>query len=937
MAVEQLSPDNACERCGGCAHFSYPPQSLSSKSPRVLIVTEEPIVQNDINVRYLLNLLHINGVHQDDVGLASAVRCTGLGENEKEKTAKAHSQYCCALLRADIERLKPECVVTLGTLALKAVQPNAGFKKFLQRITKCSTRGNTIGHEYWHVHSPKLEDVEREPEKKILDQDRQFAKIAQVLAGQYPKHPARGRHYHAARSWEQVQYWMARYNDSEIMAFDIETGGTDSEYNLAVGHMPWHRESYIIGCSIAAFNDEAVFIRFAELTQEQIQTLIAWIKTKKLVMHNGTFDCKFIWVKYGVNLFPALFFDTMLADHLVRSFDKRHSLKFVTGLYFPDFEGYDDPLDDWFSKFNIAKDKRDYALLPEEMLNLYAAMDADVTLKLHFVQDEGLKNLGKHDLLHKHVMPMQDAYGEMEYFGWGFDTEANETLRLEAITERDEVIRRLGDTEVLHRWSMITEASLRASGKMFFDERTQQVFTDRQCLELVGDNKYQRKNGARVKKWTYTLEDLVPDPTKDNIKRQIFFDTNFFGLTPSRLTKKTKVPKVDKKTLLEIKTAAESNRYQDSPIVLATTVALAELEVVVKRISTYLNPAFPHVSKQNKQQLGWLSHDGLIHPDYMLAGREGGGQFDEGGTNSGRISSGNPNMTNMPTRKGGKKLKRQFRPAARDCTGRLITDPEEWYFVQGDYGQLELRVLADRSGDPFMVNAYAAGEDLHTKLASQQQERTVEWFTERLKNDDHPEHDMAFNFRLSAKTSWFAMIYGSGPGNLVDIMVDAGVYLTIGEASDLINRLTASLPHVATLKREVMRSAPTITTLFRRSRTVMNAQSTDREIMAKAHRQLFNFLIQSTGSDIASAGIYAVARWLRNERSERGLRSYPVGTVHDSYIIASPVSEVDYVAWNVRRLMETPRIPWTPVVPIVVDVEVGPTWGDLRGWNYEAR
>ena len=887
-----------------------------------------PVYNNRAVFGQLASYLNSHGINTDDIFWTSIVKCAD------KPYAKSH-KHCLQLMYQDIAAVKPRLVITVGKQVLETM---FGEKNTLEtrRVIKVDTL-EALDHTSFFLHIYSLRDIAKFPAYSA-DNDFALSKIPAILRGEYPRNHLEGKAYYVVMREHELDAWMERYNNYEWLAFDIETGGTHPEFGLSINVNPFSQYSYVIGCSIAVYPGEAVFIDFRVLQPEVITRFIHWLKRFKLTMQNGKFDCNFIRSKYGISLYDSFKFDTMLADHLLRADDKRHNLKFLAAKNIPEFDGYEEPLTKFFK--GTAKDKIDYGTLPPELLFPYGCMDADVQHRLTTVLSAELQQEGLSDFLADHVMRMQRSYAEREYWGWGIDRTAWETLNTEVRGIRDGEARVLSGFEEWNKYVYRTEADFRAASFAFWNPDTEEVYTDSQCLECAepmvfnaNGKSVQRKykNGKRVIGNTYTKEDLIPDPSRANFKRKILFSEEFFGLTPHRITKKSKEPQVDQQTLREIK----GKHNPKSPVVKFIN-SIEVLDTATKQLSTYITPVFPHLDKDGKWVNGWLSDDGIVHPSYMLAGNDFGSGWSEGGTTTGRISAARPNLTNIPTRKGGKKIKKMFVPAPRTCEGALYwDDPEPWVFIQLDYSQLELRMLGDQSGDEFILDAYRNDRDLHTDLASQQNDKSVEWLRERLDDDNHPEHDIAFNLRLCGKTSWFSVIYGAGPGNLRDTMAEYGLTISLDTAKGYVQELEQSLPGVAKMKIQVFNSAPTWITPFGRRRTVWDTLSFDPDIQASGHRALFNFGIQSPGSDLASTGIYMSDEWLREQKIEHGLRTYPVGAVHDSNILASPISELDYVASNVKRIMEHPQLPWAFRPRIKIDVEWGPNWGELIGWKPE--
>lgn len=928
-----MTTTNPCESCGtGQTDRCFPAKPMSART-EILVITDTPVDFYPHRLNNLLDRLNRAGVDPERCVFTSVVKCIG-------KSWKEGKSHCINYIHQEVAAYRPKAVITVGKEALEAVFKTKSAHKAVGSVVQRLIGG----HSFWSTYIHDLDTLDYMPEY-VTDDAWAISRVLDVCDGLYPRKPSRRYNYSMVDTVDAFDLWVQEQPESPLLAMDIESGGTDETYEIGVGLDAWHPDSYLIGFSLCVTPGVSVFIHTRNNPELQNRVL-SWLQHKWLILHNGKYDLNFIRVKTGVNLFPNFWSDTMLASHNFREWSKSHSLKWLASRWLPEFDNYEYELEQWFATNKINKEQKDYGKVPIDILVEYAAIDADVTLRLYQLFVSHLQQQNLWGLHRNQTMPMQGAYAKMEYFGWGHDYVYWKALKEEAEAEklhRESLLRQSPMWDRFFRWK---EWSMRNDGKAYWDDESKQAYVDSTMNAYATGGKFVHKNGNHVVSRTYTLNEVLPNPTQDEFKRIVLFGVDFFRINPPKLTEKTKTPSVDSATLRSL---LKDPRVTDDAKEFITT--LLDLEKVNKRLTTYLIPATPHY-KDGKHKAGWIKSDGLIHAQYLLAGQDYGSSFVEGGTTSGRISSREPNMTNQPTRQGGKKNKRQFKPAPRDVSGVLYTHPHngkvsytdpyniEWYFIQLDYSQLELRVLADVSNEVFMIKAYQADEDLHTKLAAQLFNRSVEWYIERLGNADHPEHELAFNERLVAKTSWFAVIYGSGPQKLVDILGLQGVVLdpdeekALGKAREIIADLYKKLPYVRALKDDVRSNAPTCINKFGRRRTVLNVNSTNELIAEKGHRQLFNFLIQSQGSDVASAGIFRTIDWLEEQNRLHEIRAYPTGAVHDSFLIACPATEVDYIAHNAQRIMEdTSTLPWQPSIPFKVDVEFGPTWGDLRKWE----
>ena len=270
--------------------------------------------------------------------------------------------------------------------------------------------------------------------------------------------------------------------------------------------------------------------------------------------------------------------------------------------------------------------------------------------------------------------------------------------------------------------------------------------------------------------------------------------------------------------------------------------------------------------------------------------------FNQTGTATGRVSSSDPNLQNIPirTERGGS-IRRGFVPAPG------------WTFVVADYSQIELRLMAHLSGDPAFVAAFRAGGDIHRETAA------IIFGVEPGR--------VTPEMRARAKTINFGTIYGQGPFALSRMLG-----ITQDEAKAFITQYFTRFAGVrAFLDRQVelAREQGYVETLFGRRRYMPDIRDRNFNIRAFAERTAQNTPLQGSAADLIKRAMTAVHRRLRSERLEARL----ILQVHDELVLEAPPDEVERVAALVREEMEGAA---TLDVPLVVDVGTGPNWLDAK-------
>ncbi len=259
---------------------------------------------------------------------------------------------------------------------------------------------------------------------------------------------------------------------------------------------------------------------------------------------------------------------------------------------------------------------------------------------------------------------------------------------------------------------------------------------------------------------------------------------------------------------------------------------------------------------------------------------------------TGRLSSSDPNLQNIPVRTElGRRLRRAF-----------VAQPG-WQLVSADYSQIELRVLAHLSRDEALIEAFRAGEDIHDRTARQV-------FGEASGLSEHEK-------RRRAKIINFSIIYGKTAFTLGK---EFGV--PTREAQAFIDAYLDRYPRVRELIDEIVRQARRtgkVRTLFGRQRYVPEIGSRNRATRLAAERVAVNTPVQGTAADLIKKAMIDLHRRLRDE----GFRSRLLLQVHDELVVEAPDDELSRVSGVVRETMEQVH----PLeVPLKVDVKAGRSW-----------
>lgn len=328
---------------------------------------------------------------------------------------------------------------------------------------------------------------------------------------------------------------------------------------------------------------------------------------------------------------------------------------------------------------------------------------------------------------------------------------------------------------------------------------------------------------------------------------------------PTKGIKRTKTgPSTDSESLEELR-----DLHPLPPLVL-------EYRALAKLKSTYADSL-----------LGLIDESGRIHT-----------RFNQTVAATGRLSSKDPNLQNIPVRtEDGRRIRRAFR-AADGCK-----------LISADYNQIELRVLADLSRDPTLMHAFEQGRDIHAATASEVFEV--------------PEAEVTPDMRRTAKVINYGIIYGMGATRMA-----RELDIPRAKADEYIRAYAARYPGVQSFyarMREMAGKLGYVETRAGRRRYLPDIHSTNEGLRQAAERVATNTPIQGGAADIIKTAMVRLASALRDAK----LRSAMILQIHDELLLECPADEVDAAATLTRTCMvESAGL----AVPVLVEVGVGDDW-----------
>lgn len=395
---------------------------------------------------------------------------------------------------------------------------------------------------------------------------------------------------------------------------------------------------------------------------------------------------------------------------------------------------------------------------------------------------------------------------------------------------------------------------------------------------LVGVLACMERTGAAIDKATLDRIALVTQEELDSLREQIIAlaGEDFNIDSPKQLAH----------ILFEVLglTPIKKNQrgYSTDASVLKELAKVHELPELVlhyreyaKVKSTYID-ALPRMRK----------NDGRIHTS-----------FNEMVTTTGRLSSSDPNLQNIPVRT-------EFGRQIRECFVPL--EPGE-VFLSADYSQIELRLLAHLSGDEHLIDAFLSGEDFHAKTAS--------------RVFDVPLEEVTPTLRSRAKAVNFGIVYGQQAYGL-----SQSLDISMFDAKEMIDRYFAVHPGVRAYLDRVVEDAKNTgyaETLFGRRRYITELKARNAVQRGFGERTAMNHPMQGTAADI----IKLAMRQVQDELISQGARTKLILQVHDELDFSVPQDELDDVSSMVKRIMESVV---DLSVPLLVDVSSGANWAEAH-------
>lgn len=620
---------------------------------------------------------------------------------------------------------------------------------------------------------------------------------------------------------------------------------------------------------------------------------------------NLKFDLQ-IFELYGIYVRGTVL-DGMLMKYLLNE-EKPNDLKSMVRRYLPEHGDYEKA-----EKFDkIPWDKK-----PLEPLCKYGCQDTDYTLRLAMFFESKLIEIGMYPLFRHLIMPASRVLQHAEKTGLYLDRKFNQEL-LESYKPKIEQATS----------NCLNLPRVKKFSRWLVQERISKYLTsiESELEDLDYHNpKDARKIASREQKISNIRAGVFTTKKELELTREVnlgstidlpllLYSEKGFKFPIIKYTKDKKTnrdtdkPSTDEDTLVELRLTVKD---PESPKAIFLD-NLLELRGLKKMYTTYIE--------------GW--HDKVQDDDRIH------GQFKIIGTTSGRLSSSEPNLQQIPKTSVDANIKKQ------------LVAPKGKLYMALDYSQAELRIMAHLSGDETYLEAFAKGQDPHLAIAANKYGVSYEEANKAYSDEQHPDYKLWKNRRKQAKQICFGIIYGIQKKLLAVKLSDpkAGIIVTPDEAQQQLNEFFQEHPKIKKFminQEKVLIKHGYIKSLFGRKRRLPQVYSDNEQEAAYAVRLSVNMPCQSAASDMT-----LFASILNYWKMRQGILPYmpETCTVHDAvYYLADPQ---DVNVWVVYNIWETCRNPDTKKyfgfeindVSMSMDITIGRSMAEelpfIPGYDY---
>lgn len=629
------------------------------------------------------------------------------------------------------------------------------------------------------------------------------------------------------------------------------------------------------------------------------------------VAHNFKFEHGW-WLKYGIRP-RGVILDTMLMKYLLN--EKRpHDLKSLAYSFFPQYANYSIKGED--TERTPEEVVQFWSNVPLETLAPYNALDSDLCLRLAIYLEQRIRECGFYQLYRNLLEMASYNLAEVESRGYLVDRPYLDGLCESYKTKIEEAEAKMYAVPSLVKYN---KKRVKAAKKALLDGLLEQIEIKTNELDSTTDKKklgsLQRSITNLQKKYdNYSAgvgltkkdkESLQPLNLK-SVKQLIdFLYYNKYGLrlpiikyTEDKKTKKpTKNPATSEDVLLELKDKDETGFIE----------TLLKYREITKLYSTYI-----------------VGIRDILNPDNTLHG-----SFLIHGTVTGRLSSRNPNLQNMPRDTTAKDIKYMF------------VCPKGKVMMQLDYSQAELRVVAGWSQDKQMLEWFRVGHDIHLATACKKYKISYEDAYKIYSNEDDPDFKIWKVRRKQAKTIGFGVLYQQGPNHLKESLSTPDHKATKEEAIEFLDEWFDTFPRIRKFVKKQQKFAEEhgyIVSPFGRKRRLPEARNKrEQGKYAKALRDAVNAPIQGTASDFALFSSILIREQIMQGKLPASIEQ--IGTIHDSLMFYLDPKDMDDEVvdhlFNICKDPDTQKYFGFKLkgITMAVDFELGLRWSKLKGYK----
>ena len=620
---------------------------------------------------------------------------------------------------------------------------------------------------------------------------------------------------------------------------------------------------------------------------------------------NLKFDLQ-IFELYGIYVRGTVL-DGMLMKYLLNE-EKPNDLKSMVRRYLPEHGDYEKA-----EKFDkIPWDKK-----PLEPLCKYGCQDTDYTLRLAMFFESKLIEIGMYPLFRHLIMPASRVLQHAEKTGLYLDRKFNQEL-LESYKPKIEQATsnclNLPRVKKFSRW-LVQERISKYLASIESELEDLDYHNPKDARKIAS----REQKISNIRAGVFTTKKELELTREVNLGSTIdlpllLYSEKGFKFPIIKYTKDKKTnrdtdkPSTDEDTLVELRLTVKD---PESPKAIFLD-NLLELRGLKKMYTTYIE--------------GW--HDKVQDDDRIH------GQFKIIGTTSGRLSSSEPNLQQIPKTSVDANIKKQ------------LVAPKGKLYMALDYSQAELRIMAHLSGDETYLEAFAKGQDPHLAIAANKYGVSYEEANKAYSDEQHPDYKLWKNRRKQAKQICFGIIYGIQKKLLAVKLSDpkTGIIVTPDEAQQQLNEFFQEHPKIKKFminQEKVLIKHGYIKSLFGRKRRLPQVYSDNEQEAAYAVRLSVNMPCQSAASDMT-----LFASILNYWKMRQGILPYmpETCTVHDAvYYLADPQ---DVNVWVVYNIWETCRNPDTKKyfgfeindVSMSMDITIGRSMAEelpfIPGYDY---